>query len=77
MSWLIDRAVVFVWFSLFKHSAFQALPALYSLAGIPQLRNEANIFAETIQATLGAERIWQLADVNNKSQILAKFLDRR
>jgi hypothetical protein len=53
-----------------------ALPALYSLAGMPQLRGEANILAETIQATLGAERIWQLADVNNKSQLLAKFIAR-
>ena len=53
-----------------------ALPALYSLAGMPQLRGEANVLAETIQATLGAERLWQLADVNNKSQILAKFIAR-
>jgi len=53
-----------------------ALQALYSMATLPQIRQESQILADSIAQVIGEERLWQLADVHNRSNILAKLISR-
>lgn len=53
-----------------------ALPALYSMASLPQVRTESQILAEVICDVIGEERLWNLADVHNRSNILAQLISR-
>merc|ERR1712004_281322 len=53
-----------------------ALPALYSIATVPQLKNESHELISSIVTMIGEDRIWQLADVHNKSSILSRLIER-
>jgi len=53
-----------------------ALPALYSIATVPQLKTESHELISSIVTMVGEDRIWQLADVHNKSSILSRLIER-